>query len=330
MHLTVEELRKLGEDVFRKAGVPDATTRCVVDALVKAELDGMPSHGFSRIPFYVDQALSGKVKADATPVVTRPTPACVMVDAGFGFAFPAVEQGLSVAMEQAQEMGIAFFGVHNSHHCGVLGLYAEEAARKGFMALIFSNTPAAMAPWNGCRASFGTNPIAFGCPREGKDPIVVDMSLSKVARGKIMNARQQGKAIPEGWALDAQGKPTTDPEAAMKGTMIPVGDAKGAALAMIVEILAAALPGANYAFQASSFFTAEGPAPAIGQSGILIAPGRINSGFGAHLEELCTHMLDQDGVRLSGARRMALRQQNLRDGVNLNDALYADLVKRAG
>lgn len=330
MHLTAENLRKLGEDVFRKAGVPEATTHCVVDALVRAELDGMPSHGFSRIPFYVDQARTGKVKADATPVLTRPTPATVMVDAGYGYAFPAMEKALHAAMEEAQDMGIAFLGVHNSHHCGVLGLYAEEAARKGFLALIFSNTPAAMAPWNGCRASFGTNPIAFGCPRDGKDPIVVDMSLSKVARGKIMNARQQGKPIPEGWALDAQGKPTTDPEAAMKGTMIPVGDAKGAALAMMVEILAAALPGANYAFQASSFFTADGPAPGIGQSGILIAPARINAGFGAHLEELCAHMLGQDGVRLSGSRRLALRQQHLRDGIDLNDALYDDLVKRAG
>ena len=116
----------------------------------------------------------------------------------------------------------------------------------------------------------------------------------------------------------------------MKGTMIPVGDAKGAALAMMVEILAAALPGANDAFQASSFFTADGPAPAIGQSGILIAPARINAGFGAHLEELCAHMLGQDGVRLSGSRRLALRQQHLRDGIDLNDALYEDLVKRAG
>ena len=196
--------------------------------------------------------------------------------------------------------------------------------------MIVSNTPAAMAPWNGSRASFGTNPLAFGCPREGKHPLVIDMSLSKVARGKIMGAKQRGEAIPEGWALDAAGRATTDPVAALGGTMIPVGDAKGAALALMVEILSATLTGANHAYEASSFFEPTGNAPGIGQTFILLDPKPLNPDFSARLEALCGHLLGQEGVRLPGERRFALRERNRISGVNLPEALYNDLRKRAG
>ena len=226
MILTPEQLQDLGMAVFREAGVPEESSASVVEALVRAELDGLPSHGFSRIPFYVDQALSGKVKARAIPLVRQPAPAAVLVDAGNGFAFPAILAGLEKAIPLARGNGVSVLGVTRSHHCGVVGLYAERIAEAGLISLIFSNTPAAMAPWNGSKASFGTNPLAFGCPREGKHPLVIDMSLSKVARGKIMGAKQRGEAIPEGWALDAAGRATTDPVAALGGTMIPVGDAR--------------------------------------------------------------------------------------------------------
>ncbi|HIW78186.1 MAG TPA: Ldh family oxidoreductase [Candidatus Bilophila faecipullorum] len=329
MILDAVQLRDLGMAVFAAAGVPEAAAASVVDALVLAELDGLPSHGFSRIPFYTDQALSGKVNAAAVPQVSTPAPASVLVDAGNGFAFPAIQAGLERAVPLAKRYGVAVLGVTRSHHCGVVGLYAERLAGEGLLSLIFSNTPAAMAPWGGSRASFGTNPLAFGCPREGRHPLVIDLSLSKVARGKIMAARQRGESIPEGWALDAQGRPATDPAAALGGTMIPVGDAKGSALALMVEILAAALTGANYAFEASSFFEAEGPAPGIGQTFILIDPAPLNPGFAPRLEALCGQMLAQEGVRLPGERRFALRERNRQAGVNLPDALYADLRKRA-
>ena len=217
MILTPEQLQDLGMAVFREAGVPEESAASVVEALVRAELDGLPSHGFSRIPFYVDQALSGKVKAQAIPLVRQPAPAAVLVDAGNGFAFPAILAGLEKAIPLARRNGVSVLGVTRSHHCGVVGLYAERIAEAGLISLIFSNTPAAMAPWNGSKASFGTNPLAFGCPREGKHPLVIDMSLSKVARGKIMGAKQRGEAIPEGWALDAAGRATTDPVAALGG-----------------------------------------------------------------------------------------------------------------
>ena len=328
--LTPEQLQDLGMAVFREAGVPEEAAASVVEALVRAELDGLPSHGFSRIPFYVDQALSGKVKARAIPLVRQAAPAAVLVDAGNGFAFPAILAGLEKAIPLARGNGVSVLGVTRSHHCGVVGLYAERIAEAGLISLIFSNTPAAMAPWNGSKASFGTNPLAFGCPREGKHPLVIDMSLSKVARGKIMGAKQRGEAIPEGWALDAAGRATTDPVAALGGTMIPVGDAKGAALALMVEILSATLTGANHAYEASSFFEPTGSAPGIGQTFILLDPKPLNPDFSARLEALCGHLLGQEGVRLPGERRFTLRERNRISGVNLPEALYNDLRKRAG
>jgi len=134
--------------------------------------------------------------------------------------------------------GTAAAAITRSHHCGVVGHPVERLASEGLLALMFANTPGAIAPWGGAKAVFGTNPIAFACPLPGKPPIVVDLSLSKVARGNVLAAKQKGETIPEGWALDAAGKPTIDAAAALAGTMLPLGDAKGTALALMVELLA--------------------------------------------------------------------------------------------
>lgn len=326
MKLSFTDMRKLGLSAFLAAGCPEDTAACVTDALLMAELDGMPSHGFSRIPFYIAQARSGKVHAGARPEASHPAPALIVVDACNGYAFPAIEHGLHLAAPLAKQFGIALLAVRRSHHCGVLGHYVENIAHENLIGLAFSNTPSAMAPWGGNKPSFGTNPLAFGCPcddcPEGY-PIVIDMSLSRVARGKIMNAKQKGEnSIPEGWALDENGAPTTDPERALKGTMVPLGEAKGAALALMVEILSASLTNSNHAFEASSFFTAEGPAPGIGQTFILISPDFVNPDFSSTLGRLVQHILSQPGTRLPGARRFALRAKRREEGLELPDTLY--------
>jgi (2R)-3-sulfolactate dehydrogenase (NADP+) len=206
----------------------------------------------------------------------------------------------------------------------------ERAGESGLVALAFSNTPSGIAPWGGYKGSLGTNPIAFACPRKSSPPLVVDLSLSKVARGKIMLASKDGKPIPEGWALDKDGKPTTDAEAALEGTMLPIGDAKGAALALMVEILAAGLARANFAFQASSFFDAKGPPPGIGQSFILIDPATFaGDGFADHVERLLADIISQDGTRLPGDRRLRSREQARKNGVEIPEGLANDLRRRA-
>src|SRR5215218_7480945 len=239
--------------------------RTVARALVAAEADGLKGHGLSRVPTYAAQAKAGKVDGFVTPVVTRPKPAVLAIDAAHGFAYPALEAAVSGLPDVARAEGVAVAPIRRSHHCGAAGHPAERLAEAGLVALLFANTPAAIAPWGGSRAVFGTNPIAFACPLLGRAPIVVDLSLSKVARGNILAAQQKGESIPEGWALDEFGRPTTDPDAALRGTMLPLGDAKGTALALMVELLAAGLTGSNFAADASSFLDAEGPPPATGQ-----------------------------------------------------------------
>ena len=219
----------------------------------------------------------------------------------------------------------------NSHHFGVAGYHVEKLANTGIVALLFSNSPEAIAPWGGRKAVFGTNPIAFAAPRRESPPLVVDLSLSKVARGKIMVAAKRSEPIPEGWGLDADGNPTTDAKAAMTGTMLPMGDAKGAALVLMVEILAAALTGGKFGFQASSFFTADGDPPSIGHLLIGFDPRALSGGtFPDRLEDLVAAIAAQPGTRLPGARKAEKREAARADGITLSSATHEELVALAG
>lgn len=192
---------------------------------------------------------------------------------------------------------------------------------------MFANAPAAMAPWGGAEPVFGTNPIAFAAPRRDAPPLIIDLSLSKVARGKIMAASKAGEPIPEGWALDRNGNPTTDAKAALAGTMVPAGEAKGATLAFMVEILAATLTGANHSFEASSFFDADGPAPGVGQTIIAFSPQEANGrAFADRIEALIGTVLAQDGVRLPGARTRAHRAEAERNGLVVPSRIHSEIT----
>lgn len=300
---------------------------CVARALVAAEIDGQVGHGFSRVAAYAAQARSGKVDGAATPRVERAGTALAAVDAGNGFAFPAIDAAIEALGQMTPETGIAGALIRRSHHCGQLGAHVERLAERGLVALMVANSPPAMAPWGGFGPLFGTNPIAFAAPRANGMHLVIDLSLSKKARGKVMAAAKAGEAIPEGWALDAEGRPTTDPHAALKGTMLPVGDAKGAALALIVEILSATLTGANHSYEATSFFDAEGDPPGVGQTLIAFAPGRaLQEDFTTRLEHLLSAMIAQDGVRLPGSGRFDRRAAAARDGVVIAPKLHAEIL----
>lgn len=326
--LSLTELETLAIAALQAAGINPDSAACTARALVTAEAEGLASHGLSRIPFYADQALSGKLDGQAIPTVTRPAPGVIRVDAGFGLAYPAIRAGLDAALEAIPDTGLVAVAVTRSHHFGVAGHPVEYVAERGCLALGFGNSPAAIAPWGGKQGSFGTNPIAFACPRSGQAPLVIDLSLSTVARGKIMLAAQRGETIPDDWALDADGRPTTDPQAALAGTMQPLGGAKGAALALMVEILSAALTGANPAFRASSFFAAEGSPPGVGQLFLILDPQRFNTDFPAQLEQLLTHVLDQPGTRLPGERRLVNRERAERDGIDVPLGLLEELRRR--
>lgn len=322
--LTLEEARARVAETLSAAGTSADNATSVAMALVAAEADGLKGHGLSRLRTYAAQARSGKVDGQAVPAATRVAGAALRVDAAHGFAYPAIDLALSHLPDMARAQGVAAAGISRSHHCGAAGHPVERLAEAGQVGLLFSNTPAAIAPWGGARAVFGTNPIAFACPLRDAPPLVVDLSLSKVARGNILAAKQKGAPIPEGWALDADGAPTTNPVAALAGTMVPMGDAKGTVLALMVELLAAGLTGATYAADASSFLDAEGPPPGTGQ--LIVAFDPQHFGGAAAIDRfaaLASSIEAQDGARLPGARRLAARAQAARDGIEVGDDVFA-------
>ena len=310
----------------------EVNARSVARALTQAEVDGQKGHGLSRVPSYGAQAKSGKVDGHAVPEARQTRPGSLMLDAKHGFAFPAFDLAIARLPEMAGANGIAAAGFTRSHHFGVAGRHVERLAEAGLVALAFGNTPKAMAPWGGRQPLFGTNPIAFAVPQRAKPPMVVDMALSQVARGKILTAAQKAEAIPAGWAVDEHGQPTTDAAAALKGALQPIGGAKGAALALMVEVLAVALTGAKFGFEASSFFDADGPPPGVGQFLVVIDPGAFGGAdvFADRIAALAG-MIEADGdARLPGSRRIALREKAQREGVTVDGKLLADVRALAG
>ena len=281
----------------------------VSDALISAEFDGQSGHGISRVPSYVEQLTSGKVNGKEAPSLLGSEGSVIRIDANNGFAYPAISLAIKEITITCKKFGIAAASISRSHHFGQAGRHVEILAENGLIGLMFGNTPKAIPPWGGTKALFGTNPIAFSSPRDNEPPLVIDMSLSKVARGKVMVANQQNEKIPEDWAIDSEGKPTTDPKKALEGAMLPIGDAKGSALALMVEILSAALTGSKFGFEASSFLNAEGDAPGVGQFIIAIDPSFFSGeSFADRTETIIESILEQPSTRLPGNKRLEKRK----------------------
>lgn len=328
--ISVDRAQSLARLVLTKAGVDDKAAGVVAKALVAAELDGIPSHGLSRLPFYADQVISGKVNGSARPLMERVATGVVRVDACDGFAFPAIDAGIDAVEDVISAAGVMALAIARSHHAGVFGHHVSNLAQRGLVGLAFGNTPAAIAPWGGSRALFGTNPVAFGAPRRGASPLIIDLSLSVVARGKIMMAAQNDEPIPDTWAFDTEGLPTSDARTALSGTMAAIGGAKGAAFALMVEILAAGLTGGNFGFEASSFFDAAGPPPRVGQLFLIFDPERFGGeAYFAGVERLIAAIVAEPGARLPGSRREAVRRQVKKDGIVVSSALLSELENRA-
>lgn len=328
MRLTLDEAAAHVSAALQAAGASAAMAQATAQSLVLAESQGLGSHGLSRVVQYATHLRNGRVDGAAVPRVARRKGGALLVDAGEGLAFPACALAVSEGIAAAREHGVAFVGVAASHHCGVVVDHLRPAAAAGLVALGFANSPSAMPAAGGKHPVFGTNPVAAVFPRRGADPLMIDLSLSEVARGKVMVAAKQGQPIPEGWALDAEGRPTTDAKAALAGSMLPIGavsSPKGAMLALVVELLVTALIGGQFGFEASSFFVDEGNRPRIGQAFILVDPGAL-AGSDAYLdrvEVLVAEMLKDEGVRLPGARREVLRRRAEAEGLDVPDALLA-------
>ena len=242
--ISIAEAQTLVASALERSGASAAMARATAVALVLAEAQGLGSHGLSRVGQYTTHLRNGRVNGAAVPTVIRQRGGAALIDAQEGLAFAACELAVNEAIQRASQFGVAFVGVTRSHHCGVVVDHLRAAADAGFVGLGFANSPSAMPAAGGKRAVFGTNPVAAVFPRRNADALMIDLSLSEVARGKVMVAAKAGQPIPLGWALDAAGLPTTDAKAALAGSMLPIGAAsspKGAMLALVVELLVTAL-----------------------------------------------------------------------------------------
>ena len=329
--LDISEALGLVERCLTGAGLAADAARSTAQALVSAERDGQKGHGLSRVSSYVEQIACGKVSKTARPSARRLSDAASIIDAEFGFAYPAIDLAIEELCALAESSVVALAAVRHSHHFGQAGAHVERLAERGLVAFLFGNSPKAMAFWGGARPMIGTNPIAFAAPMKGSAPLVIDLALSVSARGKVMAAAKAGKPIPPDWALDADGRPTTDAAAALKGSMTPAGGAKGAALALMIEIVAAALTGSSFGFEASSFLDGEGPPPDMGHVFIAIDPVRLSGGYyWEKMAVLAAAMDAETGVRAPGLSRLKNRQLAEETGLLVPAALVAEIRRLAG
>ena len=324
--LTLDEARSLAKNAFLAAGANAENARATAVALVAAEADGQRGHGLARVPSYAAQLLAGKVNGGAVLSFAQPKPAVCVIDADHGFAYPAINLAIEQLSAMAPREGIALAGIRHSHHFGQAGAHAEKLAQKGLVAFVFGNSPKAIAFWGSSAPAMGTNPIAFAAPVAEGAPLVIDLAVSVAARGKIIAAEKAGEKIPPTWAMDADGNPTTDPAEALEGSIMPMGGGKGAALALMIEVLAAAITGSHFGFEASSLFSDDGPAPNLGQLIIAIDPDTI--GGPRYLERMSVLLaaIDAaDGARLPGETRLKKREIATKSGIEISTSLFEEI-----
>jgi (2R)-3-sulfolactate dehydrogenase (NADP+) len=325
-----QALYELARAALEKAGAHSKMAEAAARHLVQAEEQGLPTHGMSRVPFYCSMLRKGRADGAAQPAMIADRAGACLLDNRDGLPYVSVAWAVDEVIQRARRNGIAFAGVRNSAHVGVMGIHLLPVAEAGLVGLAFTNSPAAIPPWGGKKALFGTNPVAAVFPRKGEKPIVVDLALTTVVRGKIMMAMRKGERIPEGWALDRHGKPTTDPKEAIEhGSLFPIGGSKGAMLALTFELLCAALTGAAIGPEADSFFSEEGNKPRIGQAFIAIDPSALagSEKFAERVETVVRTMLSDPEVRLPGARRVAAKKASRTGGIEVPDDLLAQIEK---
>ncbi len=296
----------------------------VARAVRKAESIGNRICGLYYLESYCLQLRSGRVKGDAEPVVTRPRPAAVHVDAAYGFAQPAFSRGLPEAVAAARECGVASLAVGHAHTCTSLGFFTEQIAREGMIGLGMTNASPIVAPPGGKTRVLGTNPIAFSVP-DGAGGVAMqfDQSTTTVALGKITMAKAAGEAIPEGWAVDADGAPTTDPEAALAGSLVSTGGAKGWGFGLMAELLAAGMTGGTVSRDVTPLKAPDGPPHDLGQYYLLMDPS-ASPDFFDRLARVAEGVALDEGARMPGQGKVAS------DPVTLEEAVWARTRDLAG
>jgi len=319
-NLSLIEIEEIAFKALVAAGTSETNARPLAVATAATEADGVASHGLAYIPIYCEHVQCGKVDGQAMPILSKPRPAVITVDAATGFAHAAIDMGFASLIPLARKQGVAVLAIKNSYNCGVLGYHTYRLAQAGLLGIGFTNAPASISPSGGHKPVVGTNPFSIAAPDgKGEASVLIDQSASAIAKSEVMKHAREGKVIPLGWALDSDGNPTTDPEIGLKGSMAPSGGYKGVGVGLMVEMMAAAMTGATLGIHASPFAGTKGGPPKTGQFFIAIDPSATSGGdFAARMSDLIAAIAMQDGARLPGNGRGGKRMNARKNGVDVS------------
>lgn len=323
MEIELERIETLSRQALTAHGAEPWQAACVARAIARAEETGNVICGLYYLESYCRQLVTGRVDGRVVPTVSTPRAGAVTVDARFGFAQPAFERGLPAAVAAARSCGIASLAICHSHTCTSLGFFTEQIAHEGLIGIGFTNASAIVAGPGGRTPVLGTNPIAFTLPGPDGPAMHADFSTAAVALGKITMAKAAGEAIPPGWAVDSEGTPTTDPEAALGGALVGAAGYKGWALGLLVEFLAAGLTGSKTSREVKGLKVADGPPHDLGQMYLLMDPAVHGGDLSASIDRVAAAIADDPEVRIPGARRP------LRDKVDIAPDLREQLLALA-
>lgn len=329
---SVNTLRQFVVQVLAKSGVPAADGEIVADNLLKADLWGVGTHGISRFPRYLMRIKDRSIKSQPNITIHKLWPALLTVDGDNGLGSVVAVKALEAAIEAADNFGLCAVGVRSSNHFGTAGFYCDLAAKRNYLAIVFTNALAAIPPWGGKEAYLGTNPIALGFPRLEKHPVIIDLATSIVARGKIIAAAKQDLTIPEGWALDKEGRPTIDAKEALLGMILPMAGPKGYALSLAVDLLSGVLTGAAFGQDVASYGSTHNQADV----GHLIIVIKIDGFIGIddyykRIDTFCKEIkavekaAGVNEIYLPGEREQMLEQSLLVKGIEIPNKLLEEL-----
>lgn len=324
-HITIalEEIRTTTATALKAHGAKEWIAEEVAKAVEKAEANGNLICGLYYLESYCQQLLSGRVNGTVDPTVSVPKPASVKVDAGYGFAQSAFSKGLPEALKVAAKAGTCSLAICHSHTCTSLGYFTEQIAQAGFIGIGLTNASAVVSPPGGNKPVLGTNPIAMAVPaaghqQQGRDQtkggvrFQFDQSTSAIALGKITMAAAAGEEIPPGWAIDSDGNPTTDPNAALKGSLVSTGGYKGYGFGLMAEVLAAAVTGSVNSVDSSALKAPEGKPHNLGQFYFLLDPEVFSGGeFWQRLDTLAEAVNAQPGARLPGSKQRSVNEVSI-------------------
>lgn len=310
--------------ILRHGGSP-AAARVLAAATVAAEADAQPAVGISHLFDYLDALDAGRIDGAAMPAIARPAPVFIQVDAGGGTAHLGFDMVFGDLVATARRFGIGLFAQKNAFTCGALGWFTGRLAEAGLVALAATNGPPLLAGSGGAKPVYCTNPMSFAAPVAGGPPLLIDQASSATAFVSIRRAADEGRSIPEGWAVDAEGQGTTDPHKAMGGALLAFGGARGANVALMVEVLSAALTGANWSLDAPPFGTGS-QGPGTGLTVLAIDPTLLDPDFAERLAAHLARLSGEYGVHIPGPAKAAARAQSERDGLCLPKALVDRLA----